>query len=666
MLRYNNKDKGENSRLVVGFSIEGGKMEKKGMTVTKSIARDVAITVKPCNKVCDAELLENESGDEDFLYKNQEFDCEILEKGNINVNTSGYRDLILSDIKKNVYSGGLSNPNYTSMKTGDKFIHDKPSSSGISGKDLYNDPKTFESPKSQDQNNTPNDGGTNPPKRPKKPVTGKDLYYDPTTWNTDNNMRKALIAGMMGGTPDSKTGSAALGKEDLEPTLKKLNKKDKLKKNENDLEERFLEHYSSQQGLKNIDPNFQGSGIDKRTRGRSLDNKISFYYPHKYENPEHQVKSNSKSKYTVKVPGDYKIFDSKVHGSDLISQAKERNNGVWNTDHFIDVLKENGYHGFKSSPSGINMVAMFHSLPAHSEEEVDHRIKKNQPQISFPKMGIENKPEMQVKRLDPNTMKQKKYQTESGKEYSQADIEAAKIQQKTINELRNQGKEIKKPTTRKGKQALEQHREKVAQGLGDGSSGKAFTNIDTAYDYSEGQDKERMKRTKGKGNFPSTKSHESLHLALGNLQKQTSEGHKNALVNHMLNTYFDKKDLSQIAEMVDAIGYKKGTDKQKASHKEEQLTHIFDMLTSPKKRDLFNSLFSHGSSGELSPKEAQQKDWDRMNRVKKGYLNLVNSMKNLDKEQLESIYQQSLKKPVKPKKEVKIQRIAPGVSGVKQ
>jgi hypothetical protein len=99
MLKYKNKDKGEDSRLVVGFSIEGGKIEKKGMQVTKSIARDVAITVKPCNKVCDAELIEGDV-DDDFLYKNQNWDCEILKKGEYLVNPIGYRGLILENIKK--------------------------------------------------------------------------------------------------------------------------------------------------------------------------------------------------------------------------------------------------------------------------------------------------------------------------------------------------------------------------------------------------------------------------------------------------------------------------------------------------------------------------------------------------------------------------------------
>lgn len=98
MLRYNNKDKGEDSRLVVGFSIEGGKIEKNGMTVTKSIARDVAITVKPCNKVCDAELIEEEV-DENFLYKNENFDCEIFKNKQNSLNKS-FRDVLLEDIKK--------------------------------------------------------------------------------------------------------------------------------------------------------------------------------------------------------------------------------------------------------------------------------------------------------------------------------------------------------------------------------------------------------------------------------------------------------------------------------------------------------------------------------------------------------------------------------------
>ena len=177
MLKYKNKDKGEDSRLVVGFSIEGGKMDKKGMIVTKSIARDVAITVKPCNKVCDAEILENTKDEKDFLYKNQQYDCEILEKGDLYVNLNSYerfsktegkfRSMILADIQK------------TEKKETIKI----------------------------------------PAKKAKK-----------SKYETKNNMRKALIAGMMGGAPSGKTGMAALATEDLLGSKKKQKKYGSIKK----------------------------------------------------------------------------------------------------------------------------------------------------------------------------------------------------------------------------------------------------------------------------------------------------------------------------------------------------------------------------------------------------------------------------------------------------
>ena len=166
MLKYKNKDKGEDSRLVVGFSIEGGKMEKNGMVVTKSIARDVAITVKPCNKVCDAEVIQGEVS-EDFLYKNQGYDCEIIDQ-NLSMNTSNYRLMVLQDIKKSEWK---------------------------------------------------------PSKEEKEQI--KELKIPPKVekiiekYDTENNMRKTLIAGMMAGSPDSKTGTAALTPEKIEGKLEK-------------------------------------------------------------------------------------------------------------------------------------------------------------------------------------------------------------------------------------------------------------------------------------------------------------------------------------------------------------------------------------------------------------------------------------------------------------
>jgi hypothetical protein len=256
MLRYNNKDKGDDSRLVVGFSIEGGKMEKKGMVVTKSIARDVAITVKPCNKVCDAELIEDEV-DEDFLYKNQEFDCEIINNGGLSLK-KGFRESILEDVKKSLPSMKNFNANADKLKDTKSFQTKGQVSEAIAKESSK--PLTLKQDAKAKRRFDPNPNPTGvftketAPEnlkvgnkivyKPNKMKTGKDIYNDPETWNSDskknsmrmsekNNMRKALIAGMMGGTPDSKTGGAALAQEDLDPDMKKVSKlKKKIKKNE--------------------------------------------------------------------------------------------------------------------------------------------------------------------------------------------------------------------------------------------------------------------------------------------------------------------------------------------------------------------------------------------------------------------------------------------------
>lgn len=380
MLKYKNKDKGEDSRLVVGFSIEGGKIEKKGMQVIKSIARDVAITVKPCNKVCDAELIEGDF-DDDFLYKNQSWDCEILSKGEILTKSTSYRNLIVENIKK-----------FESKHKVDEVVEDEQ----IKRKQL------------EQEGGVKGNKEKDTTEEQIKKLASKKIKQE------KNNMRKALIAGMMGGTPDSKTGGAVLASEEIESTLEKpfrskaqrrfahanpekfggkkgieeweektpKNIPEKIKKNESDIGDNvendvFLEHYSSQSGLADIDPAFMGSGVDKRTRGRSLErNKLSHFYPQNYADPESVVTSGSKSKYTVKVPKDFRIFDIRNHGNELFEKAKNKY-GRFDLDNFIDILRENGFHGFKSRPHGIEMVGMFEKLPVHSEE-TSSPFKKNE------------------------------------------------------------------------------------------------------------------------------------------------------------------------------------------------------------------------------------------------------------------------------------------------
>ena len=61
---------------MVGFSIEGSKVDKKGMIVTKSIARKMTITGAPANKQCVAELVPNPDlkdpkTDSDSIFKSE-------------------------------------------------------------------------------------------------------------------------------------------------------------------------------------------------------------------------------------------------------------------------------------------------------------------------------------------------------------------------------------------------------------------------------------------------------------------------------------------------------------------------------------------------------------------------------------------------------------------
>jgi hypothetical protein len=696
MLKYKNKDKGEDSRLVVGFSIEGGKIEKKGMQVVKSIARDVAITVKPCNKVCDAELIEGDF-DDDFLYKNNVFECEILKKTHFDIkkeNGEGQEDLffkkphmlfsienpfhdryaklkhekIIENLKNRGFdvehvdgkygnqekSIALKNPtlrqkkfiNKLAEKMGQdsiidsdgenhKFIYlngvnkgkihigngtvihkEQPEDlfsttlSGIhfthnidfdtsydnqevelpfqtsSSEENFDDTMNLIGLREDELSSTEKnekdiekeyqkirrEGGLKKEKQRKNKnkeiakLSNKKPKVKKLKLSEKNNMRKALIASVMGAAPSALSGVAALTPENLDSKVKnvtvakckkkekKLNKNEdndkmnhpmvlsaidfareahkehfrkytgepyfnhlhevaqtvssvphstpemisaaylhdtvedtsitlediesnfgsevatyvenltdvskpedgnrafrkqldlkhsaqahpsaktikladlisnlesiatndprfsktyipemknllgvlgdaccsnlyskasnlldfhtkrleevwgqkKMKKNEED-DNTYLTHYSHHTGLKNIDPSKMGTGVDSRTKGRSLNNKISFYYPHEYSEPEPVVTQRAKYKYTVEVPNDYKIFDSKVHGSDLIQKAKQQHRyGQFDLDTFIDVLQEHGYHGFKSRPSGIEMVGMFHQLPVHSEEK---------------------------------------------------------------------------------------------------------------------------------------------------------------------------------------------------------------------------------------------------------------------------------------------------------
>lgn len=71
--RYDSDNKGKRPTNTMNFSIEGAKIEKKGIEITRSIARKVTLTVHPCNKAAIAEELKvKKKGDMDSLFK-----CEV-------------------------------------------------------------------------------------------------------------------------------------------------------------------------------------------------------------------------------------------------------------------------------------------------------------------------------------------------------------------------------------------------------------------------------------------------------------------------------------------------------------------------------------------------------------------------------------------------------------
>ncbi len=154
------------------------------------------------------------------------------------------------------------------------------------------------------------------------------------------------------------------------PAMKKAEDDDHLKDS--------LVHYSSQSGLKSIDPAHQGKGVDSRTKGRSLDNKVSFFYRHGSE-PESVVTQGAKSKYVTKLNADHKLYDMgkdpEGHIKNFAQGIKDHNEKnpqqrkYHNTDTMYDHLKEKGYHGiFNSTHDSLsNVVAMFGAMDVHSE-----------------------------------------------------------------------------------------------------------------------------------------------------------------------------------------------------------------------------------------------------------------------------------------------------------
>lgn len=95
LFRYDADKKGQNERSVANFSVEGAKISKEGMTITRSIARKITITALPCNKAAVAEMVsvaqpKAKKSDIDSLFKTEDVEIEVLQVDN----TSTLLDLL--------------------------------------------------------------------------------------------------------------------------------------------------------------------------------------------------------------------------------------------------------------------------------------------------------------------------------------------------------------------------------------------------------------------------------------------------------------------------------------------------------------------------------------------------------------------------------------------
>lgn len=139
-----------------------------------------------------------------------------------------------------------------------------------------------------------------------------------------------------------------------------------------------LTHYSKQQGLKKLSPSFMRTGVDAGKRAnQNLEHDITYFYQEGAE-PEPFVTNQSRSKYTVHLPPEKKVYNPKVDGVEHIQAVKDANQGVFNMNHMIQRLKDHGYSGMHIDVGGSPSVAMFEDVDIHGEEPVGGPMSKSE------------------------------------------------------------------------------------------------------------------------------------------------------------------------------------------------------------------------------------------------------------------------------------------------
>lgn len=145
---------------------------------------------------------------------------------------------------------------------------------------------------------------------------------------------------------------------------------------------RRLVHFSPEVGLKTIDPAAGGSNIDARTKGREMhpEAKYNFYY-NEGGATEDFVTQNAKSKYTVELPEDHKIYNASADEEKHAQAVRDANDGAFNMAEFSKRVKAAGYHGFEvpAHPQDFNAnaVMLFNPQNVSAEEKASKEDKEN-------------------------------------------------------------------------------------------------------------------------------------------------------------------------------------------------------------------------------------------------------------------------------------------------
>jgi hypothetical protein len=140
-----------------------------------------------------------------------------------------------------------------------------------------------------------------------------------------------------------------------------------------------LWHFSKKSGIKEIDPNFQGSGV----RGKDIvreSSPVTWFYRDGTPT-ESVVTKNSVSKYLVKIPKDSKIYDvhedphgywekAKAHRDSLLEKSEGGETTVEKSviKHFFDMIKNDGYAGYCGSKGPLpGVVGLFNKTVPEKE-----------------------------------------------------------------------------------------------------------------------------------------------------------------------------------------------------------------------------------------------------------------------------------------------------------